>query len=349
MTSKTHDVFQEEVRNCLTTLLHQEDCVLTFDQSLIDQLPDILQENFGIENESSIASLPALDRLFALLIPDRNGRDISSLPKLLEAAGVKKSEYAPRMPNSIMHENEETFSRWSLSTAGENIDAVLSLQRDLGMGRYNNSSEGHPARWEQGNSSLRHYMRGVTTVPSGILERMTRRSYWELWITWWKMRGWLVADIPSLSIGPRWLTEIEFFREILGLRSHVGLDLFSNDESLVKVGDMHHMPFPDGHFQLVFIKNTIDKSYQVRQLIAELIRVTRPGGIVIVDQICGYGDCSPLTRTDIQKSDNLLRLFRSKSPVNVLVQSDIDLSKTKGAIIRDRARNNARLAIRLPH
>lgn len=339
----------EEIKSCLATLLPQGECVLTFDQSLLDQLPDILQESFGITSESAIDQLPALKRLFTLLLPDRRDEwDISSLPKLLDGAGISKADYAPRVPNPVMQENEKTFSHWSLNTAGENVNAVLNLQRDLGMGRYNNLSEQHAARWEHGSSSLRQYMRGVTTVPPGLLERATRRSYWELWVAWWKLRGWLDANTPSLSIGPRWVTEIEFFREILGLKGHVGLDLFSNDESLVKVGDMHHMPFPDRYFQLVFIKNTVDKSYQVRQLVAELIRVTRPGGIVIVDQICGYGDCSPLTRTDIQKSENMLRLFRSRSPIKVLVQSDIDLTKAKGAILRDRARNSARLAIRLP-
>jgi hypothetical protein len=340
----------EEIKRCLATLLPFGECVLTFDQSLLDELPDIIRERFGNINESAIERLPALRRLFNLLLPDRSDAwNISSLPKLLEAAGISKTDYAPRVSNAMMQESEKTFSHWSLNTATENVSAVLNLQRDLGMGRYNDLSRQHAARWEHGSTSLRQYMRGVTTVPPGLIERATRRSYWELWITWWKLRGWLDANTPSLSIGPRWVTEIDFFREILGLTGHIGLDLFSNDESLVKVGDMHHMPFPDRYFQLVFIKNTVDKSYQVRQLVAELIRVTRPGGIVIVDQICGYGECSPLTRTDIQKSENLLRLFCSRGPIKVLVQSDIDLTKAKGAIIRDRARNNARLAVRLPY
>jgi hypothetical protein len=340
----------DEIKNCLAVLLPRGDCVLTYDQSLVDQLPDILRENFRITSAFEASRLTALDRLINLLLPNRRDElDMASLPKLLYAVGIDKADYAPRPPASVLQENEETFSHWAQTSANEDINAVLTLQKDLGMGQYNPTSERHTARWERGNSVLRHYLRGVTTVPPNLIERLMRSSYWELRIKWWKLRGWLDGESPSLSIGPRWVTEIEFFRQILGLRRHVGLDLFSNDQDLVKVGDMHQMPFPDQHFQLVFIKNTVDKSYDVRRLVAELLRVTRPGGIIVVDQICGYGNCSPLTRTDIQKSENLLRLFRVRSPVQVLVQMDIDLSKALSTTIQDRSRNNARLAIRVPN
>jgi hypothetical protein len=338
-----------EIKKCVDVLLPIGDCVLTFDRSLVDQLPDILCENFGVRSASDASRLPALDRLFQLLLPGRREEwDIAVLPALLERAGVNKAEYVPRAPSPIMEQMEKAFSRWTLSTAKENIQAVLTLQKDLGMGQYNASSEPHATQWQGGAVSLRKYLQGVTTVPPSLLEKVLRRSYWELWIEWWKLRRLLTSDLPSLSIGPRWVTEIDFFRQVVGLKMHIGLDLFSKNENLVKVGDMHQMPFPDKHFQMVFIKNTVDKSYDVRQLVAELLRVTRPGGIIIIDQICNYGDCTPLTRTDIVKSENLLRLFRVRSPVQVLVQADIDLTKIRGAVLGDHSRNNARLAIRIP-
>lgn len=338
-----------QMKKCLESLLPAGDCVLTFDRSLLDQLPDILAENFGITSASEVDRLPALERLFRLLLPGRRDEwDIAALPKLLDAAGINKADYIPLAPAAVMRDNEKTFSHWCLNKVEEDAESVLTLQRDLGMGKHNASSDRYAARWEGGKTTLRHYLRGVTTVPPSLLERLTRSSYWELWIRWWKLRGFLDGNSPSLSIGPRWVTEIEFFRQVLGLKGHIGLDLFSSDEHLVKVGDMHRMPFANQYFQLVFIKNTVDKSYDVRRLVTELLRVTRPGGIIIVDQICNYGDCTPLTRTDILKSDNLLRLFRARSSVQVLVQADIDLTKAKGAILRDRSRNNARLAILLP-
>ncbi len=338
-----------EIKKCLESLLQTGECVLTFDRSLVDQLPDILRENFGITSAAETSRSPALERLFHLIQPGRREEwSIAALPELLDAMGLNKAEYVPRAPSHVMNEKGKPFSHWTFSTSKDSLQDVLALQKDLGMGQYNASSEPHAVQWQGGTIPLRKYLQGVTTVPPSFLEKLLRRSHWELWITWWKFRGWLTSDLPSLSIGPRWVTEIEFFRKILGFKRHIGLDLFSNDETLVKVGDMHQMPFEDRHFQMVFIKNTVDKSYDVRRLVAELLRVTRPGGIIIVDQICNYGDCTPLTRTDILKSANLLRMFRARSPVQVLVQADIDLTAIKGLVLGDSSRNSARLAIRLP-
>ena len=333
----------KDIVGCLNALLPRGDLVLSFDQSLVDQLPDILRENFSVRDEADIARLPALRSLFQLLVPENSSAwQLSQLPALLAAAGVDKTAYRPLAPKSVTHESEGVFSHWSTSTAVENSQAVLTLQRDLAMGQYNSESTRHPMHRE---GSLRSYMRNVTTIPPSLLQRVTRRSFWELWIAFWKLRGFLNATRPSLSIGPRWVTEIEFFREVLGLRQHIGLDLFSDDRELVTAGDMHEMPFPDRHFQLIFIKNTVDKSYNVRKLVDELLRVIRSGGIIVVDQICGYGDCTPLTRTDIQKSENLLRLFKARGKVHTLVQSDVDLKSLRRATISDRANNNAKLAI----
>lgn len=335
----------DDVAGCLETLLPRKDLVLSFDQSLIDQLPDILRENFAVSDERDIARVPALHSLFQRLVPEGpEAWRLAQLPALLAAAGIDKATYRPLAPKSVTNESECVFSHWSTSAAAENSQAVLTLQRDLGMGQYNSESARHDSHRE---GNLRFYMRNVTTVPPSLLQRVTRRSFWELWILFWKLRGFLNETRPSLSIGPRWVTEIEFFREVLGLRQHVGLDLFSDNRELVTAGDMHEMPFPDRHFQLIFIKNTVDKSYNVRKLVEELLRVIRSGGIIVVDQICGYGDCTPLTRTDIQKSENLLRLFRARGKVRALVQSDVDLKSLRLATMGDRANNNARLAIQV--
>ena len=157
----------------------------------------------------------------------------------------------------------------------------------------------------------------------------------------------VVGSRPSLSVGPRWVTEIQFFREVVGLKNHIGLDLFSDDPDLVIAGDMHRMPFPSEHFNLIFLKNIVDKSYRVRTLVEELIRVMEPGGIVIVDQICGYGACNPLTRTDIQHARNLLRLFEARARTHALVCQDVDVSGIGDAKEGSAKRYNARLAIRV--
>jgi SAM-dependent methyltransferase len=335
------------IADCLDALLPRKGLVLTFDQSFVDQLPDILRENFAVCDEGDIARLPALQSLFQYLVPDSPGAwKLSQLPELLVTAGIDRAAYRPLAPKLVTKENESVFSHWSTSTVVEDTQAVLTLQRDLGMGQHNRESARYSKRRE-GSDSLRFYLRNVTTVPPSILQRLTRRSFWELWIAFWKFRGLLNTKRPSLSVGPRWVTEIEFFREVVGLRQHIGLDLFSDDPELVKAGDMHAMPFPDRQFQFIFIKNTIDKSYNVRKLVDELVRVVCPGGIIVVDQICGYGHCTPLTRTDIQKSENLLRLFRARAKIRTLVQADVELRLLRRAIVTDRSTNNARLAFQV--
>ena len=163
----------------------------------------------------------------------------------------------------------------------------------------------------------------------------------------WIATGALNTEHASLSVGPRWVSEIEFFRQIVGLEKHVGLDLFSDDADLVVAGDMHAMPFPDGHFQFIFLKNVVDKSYDIRKLVCEIFRVMRPGGIVVVDQICGYGHTTPLTRTDIQKAGNLARIFERFGKIEQLVCMDVDISGIGDSAGTDEKRYNARLALRL--
>lgn len=60
-----------EIQECLRVLIPRQDCVLTFDHSLVAQLPDILRENFGIASAVEANRLPALERLFNLLLPNR--------------------------------------------------------------------------------------------------------------------------------------------------------------------------------------------------------------------------------------------------------------------------------------
>ena len=100
--------------------------------------------------------------------------------------------------------------------------------------------------------------------------------------------GAVRADEPVLTIGPRWTGEIDYFRERLGLQGTIGLDLFSPDEELIKVGDMHDMPFEDDTFGLVYQRNTFDKSYDIRAALRECVRVLRDGGVLITDDCYAY-------------------------------------------------------------
>lgn len=54
------------------------------------------------------------------------------------------------------------------------------------------------------------------------------------------------------------------------------------DRVRVRVGDFHAPPFPDEVFDVVFFNDSIKYSHQVPQLLAEVKRVLRPGGILYI-------------------------------------------------------------------
>ena len=337
---------QIRIGELLQQLIRRDECVLTYDTSLVSQLPDILREQYEIASDSQIPSHPRLRELFSLLAADAVDRAaLSDLPSLIERSGTPLDGFSVLAPENATHEVARDFDHWTERRADEDLSSVLTLQRDLGSGRFSAARTRYASELDVGE--LRNYLRGVTSAPPSFVERLLRQSFWELKIARWKRRGWVDPGKPSLSIGPRWLTEIRFFREIVGLRRHIGLDLFSDDPEIVTAGDMHNMPFPDAHFGFIFLKNVVDKSYDVRKLVSELVRVVRPGGIVVVDQVCGYGSCSPVTRTDIQRARNFLRLFDARARTEPLVCEDVDISGVGDARAANARRFNARLAVRL--
>jgi SAM-dependent methyltransferase len=270
---------------------------------------------------------------------------VADVPRLLSEAGFNRAKYATSTPDERVSGVAKDFDHWSDQSVSDSLDAVVTLQKDLGMGAHNAQSRRYDATKEA--SGLRGYLRSVTTPPPGIWERIARKSFWELKLIKWRKARIIDPVSPSLSVGPRWVSEIGFFRQVVGLQNHIGLDLFSDDPDLVITGDMHAMPFPQDHFQFAFLKNVVDKSYDIRRLVAELFRVLRPGGIVVVDQICGYGHTNPLTRTDIQSAVNLARIFRRYGVVESLVCDDVDISGIGDAAETGEKRYNARLALRL--
>ena len=118
------------------------------------------------------------------------------------------------------------------------------------------------------------------------------------------------ADEPVLTLGPRWVGEIHYFRDVIGFKRAIGLDLFSYSSDLVTVGDMHAMPFEDSSFGLIYQRNTFNKSYDIRQALRECVRVLRPGGVLVTDDCLAYTDgVSELARTSIPSNRWVLQFL----------------------------------------
>jgi hypothetical protein len=111
----------------------------------------------------------------------------------------------------------------------------------------------------------------------------------------------LNAESRVLSIGPR--TE----GELLNLIAHGfspdkvrGLDLISYSP-WIDTGNMHSMPYPDSSWDAVIMGWVISYSSEQRRAALEVVRVTRPGGIVAVGL-----EVRPQTRDEIAKRTGYL-------------------------------------------
>lgn len=67
------------------------------------------------------------------------------------------------------------------------------------------------------------------------------------------------------------------------------LELYGLKASELKVADAEALPYPDGHFDLVYSWGVIHHSPDTLKALAEIVRVTRPGGMC---KIMVYNRCS---------------------------------------------------------
>lgn len=106
-----------------------------------------------------------------------------------------------------------------------------------------------------------------------------------------KMRTRLLVDKLSefvdfkqcnvLCIGSRDVIEVNYIRS-KGAKSVVGIDLYSTDESIY-VMDMHNMTFSDNSFDIVYSSHSLEHSYNIQQVVNEIIRVARPNAYIAIE------------------------------------------------------------------
>lgn len=279
----------------LDRLIDRERTIDRFDASYLDDLPRILHEQHGVTAENAITHplWPELVELWQHTSREEGDFDLAELPQALLAAGVDPQRHSPRRaPGELKHRMRYDNVRAWRKNANKGVGEVgAGLVNELQI-EYSLQSGGNH-EWEF--TDLARPDTGDPWTPL-IRELVTRNV--------------IGADEPALTIGPRWTGEIVYFREQLGLSNAIGLDLFSNNESLVKIGDMHDMPFADSTFALVYQRNTFNKSYDIRKAIEECVRVLRDGGVLVTDDCYDYTDgVSELARTNIKHNDGVLRVL----------------------------------------
>ena len=240
-----------------------------FDASYLADFHHILRENFEILNLKD-ERLSEIVKLVGLKKTDAPAKLSMKLLKILD-----ENDYQPQQSTEAVKTRHKynTVDGWA---SFENVkvdgtpESVEKIKRCASL--YSKQSGGHSEKTiaEFG----RHYwgrtdeLRRVQT--DIIREHITKNP-----------------DAKMLTLGPRWGAEIKFLRAHFNINV-IGLDLFSNDEFLVKIGDMHKMPFDDNSFDIVYEKNTYNKSYDIRKALDETIRVLKPGGMIIYDECLDY-------------------------------------------------------------
>ncbi|MEW5871409.1 MAG: class I SAM-dependent methyltransferase [Chloroflexota bacterium] len=114
-----------------------------------------------------------------------------------------------------------------------------------------------------------------------------------------------LSQCDVLCVGARNRAEVDYFRR-KGARSATGIDLHSDfaQDSRILVMDMHQMSFPDNRFDLVYSSHSLEHAYDPRQVVSEIVRVSRPQALVVIEvpvqyEVRGadrldFGDCQNL-------------------------------------------------------
>lgn len=277
-------------------LIDPNECIDTYGRTYIDDLELILAENYHFDFSTQTFPDKEAQQWFDMLRAEFKFEDMAALLVFvrLHTEDLDIANYRPRSTfhTETLYKDEPTFHK--LKEGMPSLDERVDFQRAMGMGGVRSIpslDDPDPDRYEL-------YMGSDRTNPwTYVLKREMARGY-------------LQPDDPVISLGNRWIGEISYFRENVGLKKALGVDLFSNNPDLVIAADMHKLPFEDSSIKLVFNRGLINKSYDVRVLVKEVMRVLTDDGMFIVETPGPYDyGVSRLGCTDIKSARNLLRLF----------------------------------------
>jgi hypothetical protein len=252
-----------------------------FDADYIDDLEFILNENHNIYD-----------------INDDSNEDFNNIKKSFPSTATSLTEYcneiknlklpligcAPlRSSNDTKHEhNYDSTSGWKdsegviLSPDKKSIEIINNLQAQYSI-QSGGSNVDHPNPWGGGR---------LFEEQNKLLDTLRKEK-----------------KLNILTIGPRWISEVKFIRERFD-SDVIGLDLFTHDENYIVVGDMHNMHFEDNTFDVVYQRNTFNKSYDIRKALSETIRVLKPGGVMISNECIDYTiGVNEIARTNITSNE----------------------------------------------
>lgn len=286
------------IERLLDHLINPYDCIDIYERSYLDDLENVLIENHSFDFQRQKFPDDATQKWFQ---------------RVLEATGTATMEQLLAYIRSHAGQLQIANVRPRTDLHLENVTEWVPAFDELKPGAIYS---------EQHRDAQRLYSTpAINVIPGNDLSG----DNYELYLGWDRLNPWtylirreikkgnISRDDATVCIGNRWLGEILYFRENIGLRKTTGLDVFSSNPVLVQVGDMHKMPFADGSVKLVFIRQALSKSFDVRIVIKEILRVLCNDGFFIIEIPGPYGwGVNRLRGSDVKSAQNLIRLFRGK-------------------------------------
>ena len=151
--------------------------------------------------------------------------------------------------------------------------------------------------------------------------------------------AWRIPPATALSIGCRDDRELDTIKRLLKAGHVSGVDLFSASPRIVPA-DMHDLPFESSTFDVTFAIHCLEHSYDARKSLGQMVRVTRPGGLIAVEVPVGF-EVTEFDRNDFRGVLELAALFPEES-VSLLwaeVENRAEISKPPTVRIILRKRN----------
>jgi SAM-dependent methyltransferase len=143
-----------------------------------------------------------------------------------------------------------------------------------------------PVAWKKGDPEYRSYLR--KQIARSL--RQSKAPIYERTVYLVDLMDKVLpknrASLKLLSVGSRNANELDYIELKCGVRT-VGLDLFSVDKRIVE-GDMQNMPFEDHEFDVVYSSHSLEHSYDVGVVVNEVLRVVKPGGIIVAEVPINY-------------------------------------------------------------